>query len=96
MIYEWDEAKSQANLEKHGLAFEDAQAVFEGDVVTVADQRKNYGETRFASLGMLSERVVFIAHTARAGKVRIISMRKANEREQKIYQKQLAAHRCDE
>lgn len=96
MIYEWDEAKSQANLEKHGLAFEDAETVFEGEVITVTDQRKDYGEPRFASLGTLCGRVVFIAHTARAGKVRIISMRKANEREQKIYQERLAAHRCDE
>lgn len=96
MIYEWDEAKSQANLEKHGLAFEDAEAVFESDVITVADHRKDYGEPRFASLGTLRGRVVFVAHTARAGKVRIISMRKANEREQKIYQERLAAHRCDE
>jgi uncharacterized DUF497 family protein len=96
MIYEWDKTKSQANLEKHGLTFEDAEAVFEGNVITVADQRKDYGEPRFASLGTLCERIVFIAHTARAGKVCIISMRKANEREQKIYQERLAAHRRDE
>ena len=41
MTYEWDEAKSRANLEKHGLAFEDAEEVFEGDVITVVDQRKD-------------------------------------------------------
>lgn len=51
MIYEWDDAKSQANLAKHGLAFEDARVVFERDVITVSDQRKDYGEPRFASLG---------------------------------------------
>jgi hypothetical protein len=44
MVYEWDEAKSRANLERHGLAFEDAEAVFEGDVITVVDQRKDYGD----------------------------------------------------
>lgn len=96
MIYEWDEAKSQTNLEKHGLAFEDAEDVFEGDVITVSDQRKDYGEPRFATLGMLHGRVVFVAHTVRSGKVRIISMRKANEREQKIYEERLAAHRRNE
>ncbi len=95
MTYEWDEAKSRANLEKHGLAFEDAEEVFEGDVITVSDQRKDYGEPRFATLGALRGRVVFVAHTVRAGEVRIISMRKANEREQKIYQERLAACRCD-
>ena len=96
MNYEWDDTKSRANFEKHGLAFEDAETVFEGDVITVSDQRKDYGEPRFASLGTLHGRVVFAAHTARAGNVRIISMRKANEREQKIYQERLAATRCDE
>lgn len=49
------------------LAFEDASAVFEGGVITVADQRKNYGEPLFASMGMLRDRVVFIAYTAGAG-----------------------------
>jgi len=96
MIYEWDEAKSRINLEKHGLAFEDAEDVFEGDVITVVDRRKDYGEPRFATLGTLHGRVVFVAHTMRSGRVRIISMRKANEREQKIYQERLAAHRLDE
>ncbi len=96
MSYEWDEAKNQANLKKHGLAFEDAEAVFEGDVITVADHRKDYEEARFVSLGALCGRVVLIAHTERAGRVRIISMRKANEREQKIYQERLVAHRRDE
>ena len=96
MAYEWDEAKSRANLEKHGLAFEDAEEVFEGDVITVVDQRKDYGEPRFATLGALRGRVVFVAHTVRANTVRIISMRKANEREQKIYQERLGACRRDE
>lgn len=92
MIYEWDETKNQANLDKHGLSFYDAEAVFAGDVMTVADQRKDYGEPRFAALGTLAGRVVFIAYTLRTHKVRIISMRKANEREQKIYQERFAAH----
>jgi uncharacterized DUF497 family protein len=96
MGYEWDEAKSNANLKKHGLSFGDAEAVFEGDTITTEDKRKDYGELRYATLGTLQKRVVFIAHTIRAGNVRIISMRKANEREQKIYQERLAAHRQNE
>lgn len=62
-------------------------------MITVADQRKDYGEPRFATLGTLRGRVVFVAHTARAGKVHIISMRKANEREKKTYIERLAANR---
>lgn len=83
-------------LQNTGWLLRMPRHVFEGDVITVSDQRKDYGEPRFATLGVLHGRVVFVAHTVRTGKVRIISMRKANEREQKFYQERLAAHRLDE
>ncbi len=86
---EWDEEKSQANLEKHGLSFEDALKVLAGDTVTIPDERYDYGEDRLISLGRLEGRVVVVVHVARLGKTRIISMRKANAREQEIYQKRL-------
>ena len=90
MTYEWDEAKNRSNFAKHGLDFADAEQVFSGPCVTFVDDRFNYGEKRFITLGLLASRVVVIAHTPRSGSVtRIISMRKANRREQKIYQKRL-------
>lgn len=88
-MYEWDEEKSQRNLEKHGLSFEDAEKVFSGPCVTFVDDRFNYEETRLISLGSLEGRIVVIVHTPRSESTRIISMRKANAREQKIYQKRL-------
>ena len=92
MKYEWDLAKSASNVAKHGLDFEDAEHVFAGPCVTFVDSRFDYGEERLITLGLLAGRVVLIAHAPRGEKTRIISMRKANQREQKIYQKRLGAN----
>lgn len=91
MRYEWDEAKNRSNRAKHGLDFADAEQVFAGRCVTFIDDRFEYGEKRLVTLGMLAGRVVVMAHAPRGHEVtRIISMRKANRREQKIYQKRLS------
>jgi uncharacterized protein len=92
MIYEWDEAKNRANRAKHGLSFEDAARIFSGPCVTFEDDRFDYGEERLITLGLLAGRVVVIAHTPRDEGTRVISMRKANRHEQKIYQERLGAH----
>jgi hypothetical protein len=92
LLREWDEAKARHNLAKHGLSFEDAAVVFEGPTVTFEDDRFDYGEPRLITLGLLAGRVVVIAHTLRGeDTTRIISMRKANRREQEIYQERLGA-----
>jgi len=57
--------------------------------VTFVDNRFDYEETRLITLGTLEGRIVVIVHTLRGKNTRIISMRKANAREQKIYQKRL-------
>jgi uncharacterized protein len=89
MRFEWDAAKSRSNFAKHGLDFEDAELVFAGPCVTFVDDRFDYGEERFVTLGLLAGRLVTIAHVPRGQATRTISMRKANRREQKIYQKRL-------
>ena len=89
--YEWDEGKSLENLVKHGLSFHDAQTVFTGSCVTLEDTRRDYGEPRFVTVGRLEGRVVVIAHTPRGERTRVISMRKANSREAKIYRERLEA-----
>jgi uncharacterized protein len=91
MTYEWDEAKNRSNFAKHGLDFADAEQVLTGPCVTFVDNRFDYGEERFVTLGFLAGRLVTIAHAPRGEVTRIISMRKANRREQKIYQKRLGA-----
>ena len=85
MNFTWNETKRQANLKKHEVDFADAEIVFSGGVFTFEDDRFAYGEQRFISLGLLRGIVVAIAHTESAETVRVISMRKAEKHEQKLY-----------
>jgi uncharacterized protein len=89
MKFEWNENKNLINCEKHGLNFEDAELIFTTKTVIFKDDRKDYGEERFIMLGDLKNRVVVVVYTQRDLVIRIISMRKANEREKKIYFKRL-------
>ena len=86
MHFEWDESKRQANFTRHGVDFAVAPVVFAGYTVTITDERKDYGEERYITPGRLHGRVVVVVHTQRGETILIISMRKANEREQRIYQ----------
>jgi uncharacterized DUF497 family protein len=86
----WEDAKNRANRERHGLAFEDVRLVFESPTVTFVDDRRDHGEIRYVTLGLLAGRVVVVVHTPRGDTTRIISMRKANEREKAIYRQRLA------
>ena len=87
---EWDEEKCRGNLQKHGLSFDDAWQVLAGDTITIPDERYDYGEDRLITLGRLAGRAVVVVHVDRGEHTRIISMRKANAREQEIYQKRLS------
>lgn len=89
MEFEWDDQKSQDNRHKHGLAFEDVELVFKEASITFEDDRAEYGERRLITLGSLAGRVVVVVHTPRGDSTRIISFRKANRREQQIYEKRL-------
>ena len=82
----YDPLKRQRTLAERGLDFEDASLVLAGTHFTREDNRKEYGETRFITVGMLRERMVVMVWTPRNIDDRhIISMRKANEREQARY-----------
>ena len=88
MEFEWDPAKNEANIAKHGLDFADAEALFENDVYAAKDTRKDYGEERWRGIGKLHGRVLVVVWTDREpGKRRIISLRRANERERQAYRK---------
>lgn len=85
-IFEWDERKRRSNLRKHGLDFGECAAVFAGPVITASDDRYDYGETRYNTLGLLHGRVVSVVHTEEdGGLTRIISLRKADKDEQAYY-----------
>ena len=81
----FDPAKRQATLDVRGLDMADAWQVFETERVTVVDDRRDYGETRFVTVGDVNGRMVILVWTQRGETCRIISMRKANDREKSAY-----------
>ena len=85
MKFIWDEVKRQANLAKHGLDFAESESVFRGATFTFEDDRFDYGEHRFITIGMFSRTVVVIAHTEEDDVVRVISMRRATRNERRLY-----------
>ncbi len=85
MRFEWDEKKRLINIRKHGIDFADVPAIFELDIVTVIDDRFEYSETRYQTLGLLKARVIMVVHTESETVIRIISARKANKYEEEIY-----------
>jgi uncharacterized DUF497 family protein len=95
MNFDWDNNKNQSNIAKHGISFEEAIAIFDDpNILNYEDTRFNYGETRFVSIGQIilvtQEKTVSIVviHTQRNQTIRLISARKANERERKRYERQ--------
>lgn len=85
MKFEWDENKRKSNIKKHGFDFIDAIKVFEGATFTVEDDRFDYDDKRYITLGMLEGIVVVIVHSEENELIRVISFRKATKNEQKIY-----------
>jgi hypothetical protein len=90
MQYEWDEAKRQSNIQKHGIDFLGIEKAFAGQTITILDDRIDYGEPRFVTVGLLQGHVVVIAHTETDEVIRIISVRKATKHEEISYFKEIA------
>ena len=85
MKIEFDPAKRETTLERRGLDMTRAGEIFAGATLTIADDRKDYGEPRFITIGRLDGRMVVSVWTPRGAARRIISLRKANDREQAPY-----------
>ena len=83
--FEWDETKRRRNLAKHGVDFRRAVQIFEGGVLEIVDDRRDYGESRIRCLGEIGGRVYSVVYTWRGVNRRIISAWKANVREQRAY-----------
>jgi uncharacterized DUF497 family protein len=84
----FDPAKRQAALTDRGLNFADAEMVFAGRTINLQDTRRDYGEARFQTIGFLADRMVMVVWTPRGEARHVMSMRKCNDREKAIYQKQ--------
>ena len=85
MSVEYLPTKREATLSERGLDMARAAEIFSGATLTVEDDREDYGETRLITIGFLDSRMVVVVWTQRGAARRIISLRKANEREQKAY-----------
>jgi uncharacterized DUF497 family protein len=85
----FDPAKRSQTFDTRGLAFEDAALVFEGQTLDMIDDRSDYGEERIITVGHLVGRMVIVVWTQRGDARHVISMRKANEREEKRFAQRL-------
>jgi uncharacterized DUF497 family protein len=84
MRFTWYGRKRTSNLRDHGFDFRDAERVFEGPTYTFEDDRLDYDEQRFLTLGFVDDVVVSIVHTETPLVIRIISFRRATRREEAI------------
>lgn len=87
----YDPDKRTRTLAERGLDFADARRVFAGKTVDYVDDRRDYGEVRWISVGLLRGRMVVLVWTLRGDVRHVISMRKANGREQEKHGRQLGS-----
>ena len=91
MLFEWDDRKAGRNAAKHGVPFEFEVRVFlDPHRLDGEDTRRDYSEKRRLTLGKIEARLFAVAYTPRGTVVRLISARKANEREQRKYDEKLS------
>ena len=88
MEFAWDEIKNKKNIRERGLDFVDACEMFSAPMLVLPDTRKDYGEVRYIGFGYTQGRLMVVIYTERQSKsIRIISFRKANNREQACFKK---------
>ena len=85
----FDPRKREVTLAERGLDFLDAEEVFAGPVFERVDDRLDYGETRYITIGRFRDRMVVVAWIPRGADRHVISMRKASDREQARYETRL-------
>lgn len=85
MDIEFDPRKRSLALKERGLDFADAGELFQGPTATRQDTRKDYGEPRYQTMGLLHGCAVMVVWTPRGNARRIISMRYAHEQEAKAF-----------
>ena len=84
-LFEFDPKKNRANVGKHRVDFATAVRIWEDYVFEREDTRRDYGEKRFIALGAVEGRAMVVVYTWRGARRRLISARKANSDESKIY-----------
>ena len=86
--FEWNEAKAAANLDKHGISFDEGQTVFgDPDTITLFDDQHSDVEDRFIDIGMSANgRILVVVYTENEARIRIISCRRATPKERRQYE----------
>lgn len=84
MDFEFDPEKNDSNFVKHGILLEDSSAIWDGTVVNVPAKNVS-GEKRVLTLGTIGTNVYAVVWTNRNGKRRLISARKATDKERSLY-----------
>jgi len=85
MEFEWDEGKRQKIIEMRGVDMFFAARIFRSNVLTRPDDRQDYGEERFISLGMIGDECFIVVHTRRGDKTRLITAWKGGQDERDTY-----------
>lgn len=85
IMFDWDANKAEANLAKHGVAFEAAEGFDFVTSIIWPDDRADYDEPRWVAVGFIGSRLHVLVYTVRKGRTRIISLRRANSREKRDY-----------
>jgi len=88
-VFEWDDAKSEANFRERGFDFAYASLIFDGPTAQIDDRRADYGERRIQAIGEVDGTVLFVVYTWRGTTRRIVSARRANRRERHAYRQAL-------
>ena len=81
MEFEWDEAKRLSNLRKHGVDFARVTKLEWRSATVSLDIRRQYGELRLIASGLIADRLHILIFTDRSSRMRVISLRKANQKE---------------
>jgi uncharacterized DUF497 family protein len=88
MEFEWDEEKATLNERKHGVPFPFATRVFlDENRLEGIDTRRQYGEPRWITIGLIESVEIAVAYTVRGETIRLISARKAERHEREDYWK---------
>jgi uncharacterized DUF497 family protein len=84
--FEWDDDKDAQNRRDHGVSFEMAREAFaDAFAIEWVDAGQDPNEERYAMIGMVENRLLFVAYATRGERIRIISARKAEPFERRKY-----------
>jgi uncharacterized DUF497 family protein len=87
LAFEWDDAKADSNLTKHGVPFAYATRLFlDPGMIDIDASRESDREVRRKAVGMIEGRVFTVVYSKRAGVIRIISARRCNIKEARLYE----------